>query len=159
MSGYTTAAYIAVAAATAASAYSAYSSGQQQKAMGEYQADQAAADANAQQSAARVQAERIRKIAAAQAGSANTALAASGVETGEGTALRINEQIYRDAEEDASMTIMNGNAGAAKTYQAGVGARISGDQAATAGTLNAASSLLGGAYTGYSGWKKSQGTK
>lgn len=155
MSGYTTA---AVAAAAVLSAGVAYQSGQQQKAMGEYQADQAQADADAQVSAAQVQAQKIRKLAASQAGQANASLAASGVEVGEGTAMRIDEGIYRDAEEDASMTIMNANTSAAKTVQQGVAAKIQGNQAATAGTLNAASSLIGGGAAAYTGWKKSQTT-
>lgn len=149
----------AMVAATAVSAYATYSSGQQQKAMGEYQADQASADANAERAAARVRADRIRRIAAGQAGSANTALAASGVEVGEGTALRINEDIYRDAEEDAAMTIMNGNNSAARTMQGGVASRLMGNQAAQAGNLSAASTLIGGAYNGYTGWKRSQPAK
>jgi hypothetical protein len=156
MSGYTTAA-LAVTAVISAGA--AYESGQQQKAMGEYQADQAQADADAEQSAAQVQAAKIRKLAASQAGQANASLAASGVEVGEGTALEINEGIYRDAEEDAAMTIINGNNSAAKTTQQGVAASIQGNQAATAGTVSAATSLIGGAYSGYSNWKKSTATK
>ena len=158
MSGVTTATYLA-AAAVAVSAYAAYDSGQQSKAMGEYQADQAAADAAAERSAAQVQAEKIRKMARIQAGEANASLAASGVEVGEGTALRINQEIYRDAEEDASMTILNARNSAAKTDQQGVAARLQGNADARAGTLNATSSLMSGAYDGYTGWKKSQGTK
>lgn len=148
----------AMVAATAVSAYSAYSSGQQQKAMGDYQAAQAAADANAEQAAARVRAERIRRLGASQVSSANASLAASGVEVGEGTALRITEDITRDAEEDAAMTIINGTNSAARTQQQGVAARLQGSQAARAGTLNATSTLLGGASTAYSGWKTSQKT-
>ncbi|EIR5449856.1 hypothetical protein LW773_004523, partial [Salmonella enterica] len=130
-------------------------SGQQQKKMANYQAAQAEADAEAAQSAARVEADRIRKAGRAQAAQANAALAASGVDTGEGTALRIQSGIVGDAEQDAYQTILNGvNQGARLNSQAQAD-RISGKNASTAGYINAGSSLLSAGGTAYNGWKKS----
>lgn len=164
----TVAAY-AAAAAAAVGAYSAYENGQQQKKLGEsqnewnqYQANQAVADSNAEKSAAEVHADKIRKMARIQAGEANASLAGSGVEVGEGTAMNINKDIYANAEEDAVATIFGGvdrskrGINQAAGYRAsGEQAQISGNAAARAGTLNAASSVLGaaGSYGNAKGWK------
>ncbi|ENL2449233.1 hypothetical protein AB4X14_005018, partial [Salmonella enterica] len=75
---------VAAIGASVLSAGGAVYSGQQQKKMSNYQAAQAEADAEAAQAAARVEADRIRKAGRAQAAQANAALAASGVDTGEG---------------------------------------------------------------------------
>ncbi|UNA35485.1 hypothetical protein LRM35_21340 [Klebsiella variicola subsp. variicola] len=99
---------IAAIGASVLAAGGAVYSGQQQKKMSNYQAAQAEADAEASQKAAREEAERIRKAGARQAAAANAAMAASGVETGEGTALRITSGIAEDAEQDAYQTILNG---------------------------------------------------
>ena len=99
---------IAAIGASVLAAGGAVYSGQQQKKMSNYQVAQAEADAEASQKAARVEAERIRKAGARQAAAANAAMAASGVETGEGTALRITSGITEDAEQDAYQTILNG---------------------------------------------------
>lgn len=53
------------------------------------------ADANKQH------AEKIRRMAKAQRGEANAALAASGVKLGEGTALEVQKDITKRSEEDA----------------------------------------------------------
>lgn len=146
---------IALVASSVLAAGGAAASGiQQQQKMANYQADQANADAEAARASARVQADRIRKAGREQAAQANAALAASGVETGEGTALRITSGITGDAEQDAYTTILNGmNTGARYNAQAQAD-RLSGRNAATSGYINAGSSLLSAAGTGYSGWKK-----
>nr|WP_260627412.1 hypothetical protein [Serratia sp. PL2] len=137
--------------------------GQQQQgraaqAAANYQAEQADADAQAARSAAKVQAQKIRDAGKQQAAQANASLAASGVETGEGTALRITSGITGDAEQDAYTTILNGmNTGARYNAQAQAD-RLSGRNAATSGYINAGSSLLSAAGTGYSGWKKANPT-
>ncbi|EIK1465106.1 hypothetical protein LJV78_003622 [Salmonella enterica] len=146
---------VAAIGASVLSAGGAVYSGQQQKKMSNYQAAQAEADAEAAQAAARVEADRIRKAGRAQAAQANAALAASGVDTGEGTALRIQSGIVGDAEQDAYQTILNGvNQGARLNSQAQAD-RISGKNASTAGYINAGSSLLSAGGTAYNGWKKS----
>ncbi|HEM6613811.1 TPA: hypothetical protein U2G35_001190 [Yersinia enterocolitica] len=153
---------IALVASSVLAAGGAVASGQQQKKMANYQAAQAEADAQAQASAAKVQAEKIRKAGAAQASQANAALAASGVETGEGTALRITSGIIGDAEEDAVTTILSGRDSAARYNAQAQADRIGGKNAATSGYISAGSSLLQAGSTAYSGWKKSSssgGTK
>jgi hypothetical protein len=127
-------------------------SGQQQKKMSNYQAAQAEADAEAAQ-AARVEADRIRKAGRAQAAQANASLAASGVDTGEGTALRIQSGIVGDAEQDAYQTILNGTNQSARLNAQASADRISGRNASTSGYISAGSSLLSAGGT-YNGWKK-----
>ncbi|UAN53469.1 hypothetical protein KGP26_10595 [Serratia sp. JSRIV002] len=149
---------IALVASSVLAAGGAVAQGQQQKKMANYQAAQANADADAARAAGRVEAARIRKAGAQQASQANAALAASGVETGEGTALRITSDITGDAEQDAYTTTMNGiNTGARYNAQAQAD-RLSGKNAATAGYINAGSSLLQAGSTMYSGWKKPNST-
>ncbi|MBU4682393.1 hypothetical protein KC222_10235 [Cedecea davisae] len=147
---------VALVASSVLAAGGALASGQQQKKMADYQASQAEADAQAAQAQARVEADRIRKAGRAQAAQANASLAASGVETGEGTALRITSGIAGDAEQDAYQTILNGyNQGSRLNAQAQAD-RFSGRNAATAGYINAGSSLLSSGGTAYDGWKKAK---
>lgn len=147
---------IAAVASTVLAAGGAVAQGQQQRKMANYQANQAQADAEAQRAAAKVEADKIRKAGREQAAAANAALAASGVETGEGTALRITSGITGDAEEDAYTTIMNGyNQGARLNAQAQAD-RISGRNASTSGYINAGSSLLSAGGKAYDGWKKAK---
>ncbi|HBQ4002064.1 TPA: hypothetical protein MEX17_001121 [Klebsiella pneumoniae] len=148
---------IAAIGASVLAAGGAVYSGQQQKKMSNYQAAQAEADAEASQKAARVEAERIRKAGARQAAAANASLAASGVETGEGTALRITSGITEDAEQDAYQTILNGVNSSNRLQAQAQADRISGNNAATAGYINAGSSLLSGGAKAYNGWKTRQG--
>ncbi|MBA5203089.1 hypothetical protein H2Y57_05230 [Pectobacterium aroidearum] len=149
---------IALVASSVLAAGAATASGMQQKKMADYQADQAQADADAAAAAARVQAEKIRKAGAAQAAQANAAYAASGVETGEGTALRITSDITGDAEEDATMTVLGGQDAAARYRAQGQADRISGRNAATSSYISAGSSLLQAGGTAYSGWKRANTT-
>lgn len=102
--------------------------------------------------AAVAQADKIRKAARAQAGSANAALAASGVSVGDGTPIRINEQIYQDSEQDAYNTLLTGSrAQRTANNQANV-ITAQGNSAMVSGALNAGSSLLAGGAT-YAKWK------
>lgn len=145
---------VAAIGASVLSAGGALYSGQQQKKMANYQASQAEADAKAAQAQARVEADRIRKAGKAQAAQANAALAASGVETGEGTALRITSGIVGDAEQDAYQTILNGANQSARLNAQASADRISGRNASTSGYISAGSSLLSAGGTAYNGWKK-----
>jgi hypothetical protein len=147
----TTLVYIAAAAAVVGAAASVYQGAQAQN----------AADANAelqrregeqQKDAAMAQADKIRKAARAQAGAANAALAASGVSVGDGTAVRINEQIYQDSEQDAYNTLLTGSrAQRTANNQANV-ITAQGNSAMISGALNAGSSLLAGGAN-YAKWK------
>ncbi|CAH5190036.1 hypothetical protein U4P18_18590 [Klebsiella pneumoniae] len=147
---------IALVASSVLAAGGAVASGQQQKKMANYQAAQAEADAEASKAAAKVEAERIRKAGRQQASAANAALAASGVETGEGTALRVTSGIAGDAEQDAYQTILNGVSSSNRLQAQAQADRISGSNAATAGNISAGSSLLSAGGTAYSGWKKAK---
>ena len=150
---------IALVASSVRAAGGAVASGQQQKKMANYQAAQAEADAEASKAAAKVEAERIRKAGRQQASAANAALAASGVETGEGTALRVTSGITGDAEQDAYQTILNGVNSSNRLQAQAQAERISGSNAATAGNISADSSLLSAGGTSYSGWKKAKSGK
>ncbi|MCW1942359.1 hypothetical protein BON98_17230 [Escherichia coli] len=145
---------VALVASSVLAAGGAVYSGQQQKKMSNYQAAQAEADAEASKAAAKVEAERIRKAGRAQAAAANASLAASGVDTGEGTALRIQSDIVGDAEQDAYQTILNGTNQSARLNAQAQADRISGNNASTSGYINAGSSLLSAGGTAYNGWKK-----
>lgn len=143
-----------VVASAAISAGSAIQQGKQQKEWSNYQADQATADASAERSAATLEADKIRKMARIQSGQTTAALSASGVSVDEGTALNINKDIYRGAEEDAVMTIFGGNDRSARGQAEASGYKVKGSQAQTAGYLSAASTVLGAASNGGKGWKK-----
>ncbi|HHR0995602.1 TPA: hypothetical protein ACS29X_000687 [Klebsiella oxytoca] len=147
---------IALVASSVLAAGGAVASGQQQKKMANYQAAQAEADADAAKASARVEAERIRKAGRQQAAAANAAQAASGVETGEGTALRVTSGIAGNAEQDAYQTILNGVSSSNRLHAQAQADRISGSNAATAGNISAGSSLLSAGGTAYDGWKKAK---
>ncbi len=144
-------------AGTVVSAGSAIQQGRQAKAVGEYQAAQAAADADAARGQSLVQAERIREAGKRQRSAAVAAQAASGVNIGEGTAELINTEITRDAEQDALTAIYSGRVRGQQLDAQGQAARISGDNAGAAGYLNAAGSALR-AGANFDGWKTSQRT-
>lgn len=133
--------------------------GQQQQgraaqAAANYQAEQADADAQAARSAAKVQAQKIRDAGKQQAAQANASLAASGVETGEGTALRITSGITGNAEEDAYTTILNGvNSGNRLNAQAQAD-RISGNNARRAANIGSVGTVLQGGSSFYNGWRR-----
>lgn len=139
-------------AALAMAAGSAIYAGTQQEKAADVNAEIAHRQGEADKDAATAQAEKIRNAARRQAGEANAALAASGVAIGEGTALRINEDIYRTSEEDAYSVLLTGNRRQRSANdEAGV-LRGQGDAAMTGGLINAGASVLStGARS--NGWK------
>ncbi|WP_338576307.1 hypothetical protein V6L78_13175 [Pseudomonas canadensis] len=151
--------YVAAAAAVAGTAYSVYSSqqaGKQAQLTADAQAEQSQKDADAAASAATVQADRIRRLARNQSSEANAALAASGVETGAGTAININEEIVGNAEEDAVLTIFNGQAQKARGSVDASNYRAGGAQARSNANAQSIGSVLNtGASLAMSGWKAS----
>lgn len=152
--GIEIAAATALAASTAYSAYSSVQQGKQAKLNAEAQSDQAQIDANNAASASKVQADRIRRLARNQASEANAALAASGVEVGEGTALNINQEIYGNAEEDAAMTIFNGENQRKRGYVDATNMSLYGSQQQSAANSQAVGSVLAaGAQAGM--WRAS----
>jgi len=136
---------------TVVSAGTAIQQGEQQEDWADYQSDQAQADATAERQASILQAEKIRKLAKKQQSEAIAALAGSGVNTGEGTAVQINEEIGYRGESDAIMTIFGDQS--SQYLKEAEGYKIKGQQAQTAGYLNAGSSVLEGGYE-YNKWKK-----
>ena len=96
-----------------------------------------------------------RKMARIQAGQANAALAASGVEVGEGSAVNINEEIYGNAEEDAVMTILNGENAKKRGYVDASNTALYGQQQRNAANSQAFGTVLGAAAQGASMWKSS----
>ena len=135
-------------------AVSAISQGNQAAAMGKYQAEQAAADANAARESAKLEAAQIRKAGEKQRSSARAALAASGVNVDTGTAELINTEIQQNAEQDALTTIQTGVNRSRAINAEGEAARISGRNARTAGYLNAGSTALSAFSTAQrTGWR------
>ena len=157
MSGYTAA--IAVATAVAGTAYSVYSTqqaGKQSQLNADAQSEQAQNDANAAASASMVQADRIRRLARNQSSEANAALAASGVETGAGSAININEEIIGNAEEDAALTIFNGQNQKARGYVDSSNYKLAGNQARSSANSQSVGTVLStGANLAMAGWKAS----
>lgn len=144
----------------ASGAYTAYNQneqGKQEEKWSKYQAKQAQADANAEVGAAEVRANNIRRAARLKASSANAAMAASGVQTGEGMALEINKDIFNNSEYDAQMEIFGGGDASARRNAEGQAFTIKGQQAAQAGKAAAAGTLLQTAGTVAGGWKTMSG--
>lgn len=145
-----------MAIGTAFQAYGQIQQGKAAEAEADYRAEQAQADANAERGAVEVQADRIRKLARVKASSANAASAASGMVTGEGSALTIQQDIYGSAEEDAAMTIFNGNDARARLNAEGEAYKIQGQNAKSSANMTALGTLAQGAGDVYGGWKKMQ---
>jgi hypothetical protein len=147
-------AYAAVASAVVGAGAAIYSGAQAQDAA-DTNAELARRQGEQEKDAAVAQADKIRKAARAQAGAANAALAASGVSVGDGTPVRINEQIYQDSEQDAYNTLLTGSrAQRSANNQANV-LTAQGNSAVVSGTLNAGSSLLSSGAN-YAKWKTTQ---
>ncbi|MBD9459115.1 hypothetical protein IB241_15640 [Pseudomonas sp. PDM05] len=149
------AAYAAMAAATVYSVYTTQQSGKQAQLNANAQSDQAQSDADAAASAAVVQADRIRRLARNQASEANAALAASGVETGAGTAININEEIIGNAEEDAALTIFNGQNQKARGYVDSSNYSLAGTQARGAANAQSIGTVLSAGAQAGMAWKAS----
>lgn len=128
------------------------------------EAQQDAADANAlaintqagqEQDQANAEADRIRKNARLQAGEANAALSASGVSVAEGSALKIDEEIYKSSESDALNTIISGNRRSSSMGQEAANGVKAAKNAKTAGYVQAGASVLsaGAGAAKASGWR------
>lgn len=149
---------VAQIAAMAISAGAAIHQGETQKNYNNYLAAQAEADAKAEKGAAEVEAGRIRKAAKQQRAEAIAALASSGVDVNSGTALKIDQRIARDSEEDAVMALTGGSDRALRLQAEAGGNRQAAGRAQAAGYVGATSSLLQGGLTMSNGWKKAGGT-
>lgn len=126
------------------SALSAIQQGNQAEAMGDYQRRQAEADASVQASEAQLQARQIRKAGDKQRASARASLAGAGVALGTGTAELIDKDINANSETDALLSIYQGETRADQIRAGGNVAALRGQNAKTAGYLNAGASVLNG---------------
>jgi hypothetical protein len=115
-------------------------------------AEMARREGNQQKDAAMAQAEKIRKAGRAATAQANASMAAAGVAIGEGTPLRINEQINMDVEDDAYSTLLTGTRRQRSAEDEGMLMRYQGDSAKTAGYVNAGATLLSSGAD-YGKWK------
>lgn len=147
--------YGLLAAGTAVSVYGQVEAADQAKETANLQQTQANADADYAASEAQLQARAIRKAAAKQRAEARASLAGSGVTVGTGTAEQIDQSIERGGEEDALMTIYDGNNQAQSIRQGGALAARSSRNAANASTIGAFSSALQGGATVARGWNTS----
>lgn len=149
---------IALLAAGAVSAGAAVMQGQQAKETADTNAELQRRQGEADKDAAVAQAEKIRKAQRYAISQANAANAASGLAVGEGSAVKIDQQIYKNSEDDAFSTLLTGTRRARNdNTQAGI-SEWQGGNAQTAGYLNATASLLStGAKVG-SGWKSTSST-
>lgn len=150
---------IAMLAASAISAGAAIHQGQTEKNYNNYLSAQAQADARAEQGAAQVEADRIRKAAKQQRADAIAAIAAGGVDVNSGTALKIDQRISRDSEEDAYLSILGGKDRATRLNAEGQAYRMQGTQAQNAGYVSAGGTLLSAAGKQYGNWKLAGGGK
>lgn len=112
-------------------------------AMGVYQQKQADADASVQQSEAQIQARQIRDAGDRQRSAARAAMAGSGVTVGVGTAELIDKEINQNSEQDALLSIYQGDNRAQQI-------RASGKIAADEGAATGRSLAYGSEYQGRS---------
>lgn len=150
----------AIVIGTAAySAYSTYESGKAQNEYAQYEMNQAAADAKAEEGASKVEADRIRKMGRQAIGEQNAAIAASGAQLGSAGSLALNREIYRGAEEDAVFALLGGKDRAQRLNAQGQLTGAKGKAAKSAATSSAFSTLMQGTAQAYSGWKTSHPAK
>lgn len=144
---------------SALSAAGAIQQGTQAKRQGQFQQQQAEADAVAEREAGEVRADKLRKVGRLQKSDARAALAKSGVMADAGSALTIQGDITARSEEDALAEMLTGTNRGRRLEQEGEIARLTGDNAYRSGILGAGKSLLAGGYE-YGklqpGWKRQQ---
>lgn len=137
---------IAMVAGTAMTTVSAVQQGNDAQAMGNYQAAQAKADAEADRGAAKVQADKIRRAGEAERGRARAALAASGASLDSASADAIDDDIVSAYEEDALVTMYSGDNRARSRLAEGESARLAGGRAKRNATMEAAATVGSGWY-------------
>lgn len=156
MSGGITATTVLAYAAAASAAFGVYTaieSGKAEEQTADDNAEIARRNAAQDKDAAVSQAQKIREAAARQKAAATASLAGSGVDVGTGTAVTINDEITLNSEQDAFTTILSGSRSAQSSLnQAGM-FESQGNNAKTAGYMNAGSSLLSAGASIASGWK------
>lgn len=148
---------VTLLASSAVSAYGQYQQGKTQEAMYKYEAAQGEADARAEQKAAIVEAEMIRKRGAQAAAEAGAEVAASGNQLASAGALAINREIYRGAEEDAYFALIGGEDRSKRLMAGAQLDRMRGASAKQAGIFGAIGTLGQAGVNVYSGWKQASG--
>lgn len=131
-----------IVASTVIAAGSAVYGGIQQSNAADAQAKLADQQAREEADAARAQAEAIRSADKYKRGQARAALAASGVQVDQGTAVQIDQNIAQNTEQDAFSTLLTGQrrANASQNEASAYRSQASGDL--VAGALNGTNSLL-----------------
>ena len=145
---------IITAVTAAVGAYGQYQQGKTQETMYKYEAAQGEADARAEQKAAIVESEMIRKRGAQAAAEANAEVAASGNQLASAGSLAINREIYRGAEEDAYFALIGGQDRSKRLMAGAQLDRLRGASAKQEGVFGAIGTLGKGAVDSYSGWKQ-----
>src|SRR3546814_7021051 len=96
----------ATAVGTGVTMYGQDTAANQEEANAKFAADQAEADARAEQGAAQVEAERIRREGKRQRSKAVAAAAAAGVDVDSPTALKIDQEIRSDEHTSELQSLM-----------------------------------------------------
>jgi tRNA(Glu) U13 pseudouridine synthase TruD len=143
---------IAMLASAAVGTVGTIYSGMQQAAAADDQAQIAENNAAYEADANKQQAEKIRRMAKAQRGEANAALAASGVKLGEGTPLAIQKDIIQKSEEDALSAMLTGSRALKSGSDQADMLRASGNAA----MVGSAVSVLATGANAYGNWKRIQ---
>lgn len=144
------------AAMAVTSLYSGYKSGGLTKEQGSAQQAVLNYQAGVEDANGLSMAAIIRKAGRRTVGAANAAYAAAGVKVGEGSALETEGQIEQGVEHDAYQAILEGNRRGRALRLEGVGAKVAGQQRATAayaGAVSSAMSSFAKGYSGSGGWK------
>lgn len=158
--GIETIALSALAASAVIGAGAAIYSGEQQKQAADAQQAALQNQAAADQDAAVAQAEKIRRAARAQVGEANAALSASGISLGEGTPIRIAQDVYQKSEQDAYQTLLTGSRQAQTTRDQASIVGAQGNAAQIGGYLSAGGTILGAVGTAArSRWAATSGVR
>jgi hypothetical protein len=159
MSGGISASGLAMAGAAGFSAISSSARGRQEQDYYNNQAAGAAVDAETARQAAAVEAKKIRQAGRGVSKSATAALAASGVDVTQGTALDIPMSIDANAEEDAQMALLSGKYRGQRLNEQANNLRAAGENAKSAGNAAAVGSLFSsaGSLATKQGWIKATG--
>jgi predicted secreted acid phosphatase len=147
---------VAMAAGTAATMYATDTQAKQQESNLKYQSAQTAADAKAAQGEAEVEAMRIRKAAQVQKSQMTAAAAASGIDVNSPTAVRLDEEVTHNSEEDALLTILGGKDRSSRMNNQAMVDRQGASLARTEGRAQETGTLLSAvssSYTSTGGWK------
>jgi hypothetical protein len=144
---------IALIAGSALSAGSSINAGQNALNAGYRQRALNDVDARAEIAQSMESVKRLRRQKTSVQSSANAALAGAGVDINSKTAQLIQEDVANRAADDIYQTLISGQRRANRIRQQGVAAASQGEDAATAGYLNAGASALGAYSSLAKGWK------